>query len=116
MAASDFYHNKGTEGTGAGKKLASYKVECSKSGDEIRTEVALGEPRLSEVAPELLDVVRGRPEEEDGLEVRHGRPGAGGVVDRLHEEHLLPQQIRLAVHHAHHLHLERTNPPADLVS
>lgn len=85
-------------------------------GDQIRTEVALGESRRSEVAPELLDVVRGWAEEEDSLEVGHGRPGAGGVVDRLHEENFLPQQIRLAVHYAHHLHLERTRGSGQLRS
>lgn len=41
--------------------------------------------------------------------MRHGRPGAGGVVDRLHEEHLFPQEIRLAVHYANHPHLERAS-------
>lgn len=65
-------------------------------------EVVLGEARHGEVPAELLDVVGGGPEEVDGLEVRHGLPGAGGVVHGLDEEDLLPQQIRLAVHHAHH--------------
>lgn len=55
---------------------------------------------------ELLDVVGGGAEEVDGLEVRHRLLGIGGVVNRLDEEHLLPQQIRLAVHHAHHPDLE----------
>jgi len=64
--------------------------------------VVLGETRHGEVPAELLDVVGGGPEEVDGLEMRHGLPGAGGVVHGLDEEDLLPQQIRLAVHHAHH--------------
>lgn len=64
--------------------------------------MVLGEARHGEVPAELLDVVSRGSEEVDGLEVRHGLPGAGGIVHRLHEEHLLPQQIRLAVHHAHH--------------
>lgn len=67
--------------------------------------MVLGEARHGEVPAELLDVVGGRPEEVDGLEVRHGLPGAGGVVHGLDEEDLLPQQIRLAVHHAHHPNL-----------
>jgi hypothetical protein len=68
--------------------------------------VVLGKARRSKVPAELLDVVGGGAEEVDCLEVRHRLLGAGGVVYRLDEEHLLPQQIRLAVHHAHHPDLE----------
>ena len=67
--------------------------------------MVLGEARHGEVPAELLDVVGGGSEEVDSLEVRHGLPGAGGVVHGLDEEDLLPQQIRLAVHHAHHPNL-----------
>lgn len=62
----------------------------------------LGEARHGEVSAELLHVVGRGSKEVDGLEVRHGLLGARDVVHRLHEEHLLPQQIRLAVHHAQH--------------